>query len=287
MKKYIFSLFSLLILNSCEDVFTQEITPPKEATEKKCVVMSYLSPRSIPGVGLQWSHPILEYNKNEIDVIRNAQATLRNKTTGESTNLAFDKNKQIYLRENEGFKIEENNTYQLIINIPNHREISAECTVPPQLNTEIQNIKMIPSIIDGKKHFEVSFEFKDHVSSERNYYLASVKAYGRGVKESLKVQPFTNLNREGKNIVVHSEKVSRDFEGFSRIIVNLLLVDKNFYNYKRTVMQQIGNSDLDLEAFTEPVFVISNIHNGLGIFGAYTRVTQVKDLKPNPFSFKN
>ncbi|MRI63630.1 DUF4249 domain-containing protein [Ornithobacterium rhinotracheale] len=282
MKKYIFSLFSLLVLNSCEDVFTKEITPPKEATEKKCVVMSYLSPNLIPAVGLQWSHPILESNRNELLVIDNAEPILLNKTTGEITPLHFDRNKQIYLRNNQNFKIEEENTYELQIKIPNHEDITAECTIPPQLKADIKNIELIPSMVDGSRHFEVSFEFKDTARKDRNYYLASVRAYGRGVREVLSVSPFTNLNREGKNIVVHSEKVQGDFKKISRIVVNLLLVDKNYYEYKRTTMQQLGN--VDLEAFTEPVFIVSNIHNGLGIFGAYTHVKHVEDLIENPYA---
>lgn len=51
----------------------------------------------------------------------------------------------------------------------------------------------------------------------------------------------------------------------------LLHVDKNYYDYHRTLQQQ---NDIDGNPFAEPVLISTNIEGGLGCFGAYNRTTK-------------
>ncbi|MFC5412134.1 DUF4249 domain-containing protein [Larkinella bovis] len=56
----------------------------------------------------------------------------------------------------------------------------------------------------------------------------------------------------------------------------LLHVDKNYYDYHRTLQQQ---NDIEGNPFSEPVLVATNIEGGLGCFAAYNRSALAVTLK--------
>ncbi|MFD1144886.1 DUF4249 domain-containing protein [Larkinella insperata] len=62
------------------------------------------------------------------------------------------------------------------------------------------------------------------------------------------------------------------------VTINLMLlhVDKNYYDYHRTLQQQ---GDVDENPFAEPVLISTNIQGGLGCFGAYNRSALTATLK--------
>ncbi|GAB3930763.1 DUF4249 domain-containing protein [Larkinella terrae] len=55
----------------------------------------------------------------------------------------------------------------------------------------------------------------------------------------------------------------------------LLHVDKNYYDYHRTLQQQ---NDIEGNPFAEPVLISTNIRGGLGCFAAYNRSTKTATL---------
>lgn len=282
MKKLLLSfiiLNALLTFNSCEDdIFKKEIDPPQSATTPQCVVQSYLSPDNENiEVSLQWSQPIfntaIEVLNNPI--IKNAKVVLFNNEK-KSVPLVFDNEKQLYVAKNSLFPIKEKENYSLQVEVPNTPTVTANCTVPSKFKSEIENIRLIRTSDDGSAAFQVVFEFND-IPNEKNYYLAEIILKTNDFNKIIKVEPFTDFNRDGKKILVRSEKVwDNGYYSKDSISINLFSVDKHFYDYKRTVLQQEESEDLGV--FAEPVFIISNIKNGLGIFGAYTKTSKSKVL---------
>lgn len=66
---------------------------------------------------------------------------------------------------------------------------------------------------------------------------------------------------------------------FSRpltLLVSVLQVDENYYNYHRARQQQRQSQN---NPFAEPILMPSNIQGGLGCFGAYNRSTKVVILR--------
>ncbi|RRB04162.1 DUF4249 domain-containing protein [Larkinella rosea] len=59
------------------------------------------------------------------------------------------------------------------------------------------------------------------------------------------------------------------------VSVMLLHVDKNYYDYHRTLQQQ---GDIEGNPFAEPVLIPTNITGGLGCFAAYNRTTMTISL---------
>ncbi|MBV7440010.1 DUF4249 domain-containing protein [Weeksellaceae bacterium TAE3-ERU29] len=271
-------IFSFLFFVSCdEDFFKKEIDPPHLATTPQCVVQSYLSPDNEElSVSLHWSNPIFKTETEILEnkVIKNASVKLFN-SSGKSVQLFLDDSRQKYVADKQDFTINEKENYKLEVEIPNTQKVTANCEIPKKIQSEIQNIRVLETSDGGGNAYQVIFEFDD-IPNEKNYYLAKIEAQGGFGNNTLKVQPFTDFNQDGKKILVRSQKIPGNIYSHSRIKVDLFSVDKSFYDYKRTVLQQ--EESVDLGSFAEPVFIISNINNGLGVFGGYTKTSKTKEL---------
>lgn len=282
MKKLLLSFIiinTLLTFNSCgENLFEKEVAPPHSATIPQCVVEGYLSPNSDEvQVSLQWSKPLFNTTTEALNnpYINNAKVVLFN-SAKESIPLVFDEYRQIYIAKHTSFPIKEKENYSLQVEIPNTPTVTANCTIPSKFKSEIENIRIIKTSDDGSEALQIAFEFND-IPNEKNYYLADILIKKHNFNSIVRVEPFTDFNRDGKKILVRSEKIwDNNYYNKDSIEINLFSVDKSLYDYKRSILKQQDNEDLGI--FKEPVFIISNINNGLGIFGAYTKISKSKKL---------
>lgn len=87
----------------------------------------------------------------------------------------------------------------------------------------------------------------------------------------------------GKTYTISMKTVSWGEEFYERFVLDVCRVDKNFYQYKRTVDAYYASDPESLVGmFTEPVQVYSNVENGIGVVCAQSQtVTYIIDLTEN------
>ncbi|MBS9766809.1 MAG: DUF4249 domain-containing protein [Flavobacteriaceae bacterium] len=284
--KTLFLVF-VIFLTSCEDFFITEIEPPKEAVERQLVVHSYLSPNNDEiEVSVKYSKPIFSNNDEdkkdkiytEDEQIKGAKVLITNESTGQKATVPFDALKRKYVLKIGKFPLKEKETYKLNVSFDG-KNVEAFSTIPEKIDTEIRNIKLkkIENRYEDYK-LETSFDFDDKAGQE-NYYIAFAKVkyliknknprIDHGEKEYYEyIALFTDANSDGKTIhtkIVDYMYSSRDIKS---VEVSVLSLNKETYDYLKTVKMQIDNNDGN--PFKEPTIIVSNIKGGLGVFGAYT-----------------
>ncbi|MDO5607688.1 MAG: DUF4249 domain-containing protein [Capnocytophaga sp.] len=262
------SVLALFLGVSCEDFFQSEVTPPDSYSETKLIVHGYLTPTEAPTVSISESTPIFG-EAGSRPPIGNAVVELSD--DGGNKVLLLPIGGDRFGTSQANFPIESGKTYYISVSAPNDKKASAQCTVPLMTARQIDNVRMIRSRTDGMEALQIAFDFQDN-QGERNYYMARGTYHTSwGVSVSIDFQPFTDTNNEGKTIYARSEKYSTStaLEEIKKIDIELYEVDVHLYDYFRTILLQQKSEDLG--AFAEPVMLISNINDGFGVFGGYTK----------------
>ncbi len=276
--KTILLLLLIVGLTSCEDFFITEIDPPKQAVEKQLVVHSYLCPDfENVYVSVKYSKPIFGDNYNDLIAtpVENATVKITSQKTNQTVSIPFDKQNGSYIVNTKDFPLKEGETYLLSVSDVLGNKVNASCTIPEAIKTSIRNIKLTQTSEEGYKYFQASFDIDD-VPGQKNYYKAFavikylLKNYNDSYSEGEFSQEFlfSDLNNDGKTI--HAKAMSEygmRFDKIKSIKVTLYSIDENYYNYQKTINMQ---ENLGENPFAEPVVIVSNINNGLGVFGAYT-----------------
>ncbi len=255
------------------------------------VVHSYLSPNNDEiEVSVKYSNPIFSNNdkdrKDEIytedEQIKGAKVLITNESTRQKVTIPFDALKRKYVLKTSKFPLKEKETYKLNVSFEG-KSVEAFCVIPQKIDAEIRNIKFKKTENRYEDYeLETSFDFDDKAGQE-NYYIAFAKIkypvsnknhgdwhgekrYDERYDEYSTL--FTDINNDGKTI--HT-KMS-DYVGTTREIksieISLFSLNKETYDYLKTVKMQIDNNDGN--PFKEPTIIVSNIKGGLGVFGAYT-----------------
>ncbi len=284
------SIFILLLVGlvSCDDFFISDVEPPKSGVETQLIVHSYLSPNeNVILVSVKQSKPLFseKYEKFEEKQVEDAKVVLTNQRTKEKITIPFDSARRKYATYTSEFPINEGNTYQLNVSTPNGKSAEAFCTIPKAVNVKIRNIKL--KTVENhykEKYTQISFEFDD-LSEYKNYYGAFAVVKYLGYAEDYKGRVEVELERKNEFVLTTLDNDEKTFYAKSKnknfipldkiksVEIKVYSMDKNYYNYKKTVEMQMKNDDEN--PFKEPTIIVSNIKNGLGVFGAYT-VKKVK-----------
>lgn len=268
MKKIICIILLINLLFGCEEFFTSEVEAPQQSTQSQLVIHGYISPQNSEiKVSVSLSIPMFGKQINQAKIVTDAQVILRN-DKNQSVKLLYDENKEYYVAQTNAFPIVAGKIYQLEVQDTQGNRATAECTVPEEIAGSIQNIQVIKTKDAESDAFQVAFNFRD-TPNVRNYYIAEAWAETDNgyFKRKSEIKQFTDNNRDGHIISVRSEKTSGEAENVQGVEIILLSVDYNYYQYFKTVSMQSDTESLG--AFSEPVFILSNIKGGLGVFGAY------------------
>lgn len=285
MKKVVLLLFVFAIFQwGCENFFKSEVDPPDNATEPRLVVHSYLSPDA-PRIKVlvSLSKPIFS-NKtsqgNDFKLVKDAKVILSD-DLGQSIVLPYLPVDNAYVVSASKFSIKAGGNYKLEVSSSQAPSVSAHCSVPLKRASIIKNIRLVKTTDESKNEaYQVAFEFRDMPNVE-NYYFARVQAYfyqnGKpAYNQDYAFDVFKDYNRDGEVISVKSKKMHTSYSGRQDLKVILHTIDKNYYEYYRTVSMQEENGDMG--PFVEPTVIISNINNGFGVFGGYVEDIALKSF---------
>jgi hypothetical protein len=289
MKKYFRLSAFIFTLTSCIKVETIPAEIPKYAA------ICILSPTdSLITAFVVRVNRINEEIKSENLIVKNALVKIIGEN--ENANLVYNYTKQQYQFSNNGF-VKHNKKYQLIIEIPNEKQLTSECYI----NDEIEIYHEVNIENDS---YKLDLSWEDN-PAEDNYYTVSAnyfqpdsnQRYMQWNKTSKSYFETNDLVTTNKKITINGfidniSKLKRPF------VLNILLsnIEKNTsdffisrnkqYNQNSSLQQSIeefivqaskNNVQVNdfFERFKEPVILPkSNIENGLGFFGSYYAKTK-------------
>ncbi len=283
--KILFGLLFIIVLSSCDNFFISDVEPPKQGVEPQLVVHSYLSPdKDKIFVSVKLSKPIFsnDYSKTEDKEIKNAKVTITNKTTKQVAVIPFNSSWNSYVIYTESFPLKEGETHQLNVSTPDGKSVEASCTIPNAIKGNFKNIKLqVRKNRYNEERTQLSFEFEDLSEKENNYGAFAFIKYENG-KKDFESERETGFIISGKGKTIRAELtdggVSIPLDKITSVEIRLFSMDKNYYHYFKTVEMQ--TNDYSGNPFKEPTIIVSNIKNGLGVFGAYTLKTTKKVFKP-------
>lgn len=283
--KILFLIVFTLVLVGCEDFFISEVEPPKSGTEPQLVVHSYLSPDEDEiVVSVKKSRPIFydDYKEIEKGQVENAKITITRQNTEQKAVIPFNFASRKYVIKTNKFPLKQGETYRLNVATPDGKSVEAFCTIPESVKGEIRNIQLKPKRGRDRKNAQISFEFDD-LPKQKKYYGVIVKYYGK-YRDDSSVEwkdsfLFTADTNDDTTVYAKSTKeIFSSLDKIKRVEIRLLSMDKNCYDYLKTIQMQVDNGEGN--PFKEPTIIVSNIKNGLGVFGAYTVKTAEKVFKP-------
>lgn len=281
---------TILIINilGCESIVDVDLPKMKP----QVIVNSFFSPDSNVKIHLSKSKGILEndsYDDNwnlKINIIENASVELWSENNF-ITYLSYLKNGNY--SSTDFFPIA-NKEYNVVINVPEYNSINAADRIPAKV--EIKNVEQ--NIIEHNEYWiesELAITFQD-ILNENNYYMLSLfteEVYNNSyyknyiyyssndiVLSENSILEDNEQSYNGSNAIFTDEifsgneytiKVKFDlFSSVQNITVCLNSLSETMYKYFRSLEQQNNAGD---NPFAEPVFVNTNVKNGLGIFAGY------------------
>ncbi len=298
MKKYILLRSFLLLglvgsLLSCE---TDASVDLNYAVQEQLVVSSFISPQDTALiVRLQRTQPALgkQYSPDQLKV---TNATVKISDGSQTIQLQYNLQRDVYRAKKSLLPIVAGKTYALDVTTPNGWKATATATVPVTTNIAITTYQISAEDYNPGGNFAMlrnflSFKWQDAPGRD-NYYRTL--AYREATNPSNPTLPpyqqtfnalddvnsfVSDSRRDGEELtsseqIYYSQKPD-EFPHPYRLNLILLVTDRDYYLYNRSVFQQREN---DGNPFAEPTLLYRNITGGLGIFSAYTIIKEVRQV---------
>ena len=223
------------------------------------------------------------YRLDSVVSISNAVVSISGNSR--TVRLAYNATKRRYEAANDRFVLPRE-TYRLRAQLPNELPLEASCRVP----AECPEMK-----VKGEKNGE-DFGFNVNwldIPGEENRYFLTASVDGVGLIQSpngtIGIQNLlvswgtgfgsriftTDKNKDGQRLFSPEGVVRKAFPSRDSLVLRVVLENMNpdYFDYSQTAPSQRTSDDGLIGRLKEPVLVPSNVENGLGIFGAYTRRT--------------
>lgn len=284
MQKYIIIIIAALSLlfTACE----KEIEIDYPAHESVLVVNTFCQPDSTWKVYITDSQS--KVSSQVPQVVENASVQIFEDESLIAT-LYHEENGQ-YIADDTAPKPQIGSEYTLKVSADGYPDTEANTSIP--VPVDIQQVEIKDSIaIDemGEYITEIHIHFQDPPETD-NFYSVSTQLYNSelgfywptfykfdGAEIEFQFARnddkffFSDLFFNGTTYVLKAQVSSEKFifskENSDQIIVNLASVTESYYNYHKEVEQQISIQE---NPFAEPVFIESNIQNGLGNFAGFS-----------------
>ncbi len=298
MKKYSYLLYMALLGMGCSNVVEIDVASRKPTA----VLNAIFTPDSTWRVSLTESNDVLS-DKYYYQPITDALVTIYNKN-GETIETLSLSSTSDYAYKGK-LVPQEDETYSIIAEIKGEK-FSATSRVPKVV--AISSVQ-VDSVDGNVPYANVGIKFSDP-SVEKNYYSIKIIETGYEVRNYNGTNDTTYYEREGSFLPLDPKYQENSDDGFfdddyiprsnevffqddlfdgqayvfrlrpysgrgaTRTRVVLLSVSEEYYNYFRTKKIQDRG---DLDPFSQPAQVYSNIKNGVGIFAGYgVSVVEVK-----------
>lgn len=299
--KNIFALIILIALfSSCEDFFSSTKEVDLGEFNGQLTVVGRLVNTDIDTIedydtfnklGIFVSRSRSVVDTSNFPVIKNANVNITG-SDGLDLNLEYESRSGYYLPKNPGsqeferISVNENTTYELVVDVPGEDRVLAKCETKDF--GVIKNIDILQDDIDGDGNSvldRIQIEVDDppgdnfyyvrvlyeYPGENNNTYLNSGYLYSYNSVFDESPELFTDELFDGKNEVLEfwSERYENDFNGQGdivdpiRTIVFIWSLSEEEYEFRRSVD---ANNNAQDNPFAEPSVVFSNIENGIGVF---------------------
>ena len=277
--KRITLIISSLMLASCEMVVDVDMP----AHHPVLVVNSLFSPESQWLVRVNHSKAILDTSR--IQPVKNATVEISSDRDGA---WQLSRNVDGYYYNNAMPFPKPGVTYTLNVSAPGFDAVTASCTLPKSVPINNISTRKLENNFNGDE-FEVTINFTDPPEPD-NYYQLIVTSQENLDANSFYMDYVSDDPVFGKDEgTVFSDDLfnSKDYSLKIRLPrhlvlgkifwVNFITASKDYYTYFKSYRQF---QDTYENPLAEPVFVYSNIENGLGIFAGLTPEKQSVDGWP-------
>lgn len=196
--------------------------------------------------------------------IKDAKITLKNLRTQKP--FTYNTKNMFYeLKVDNEFKIEKGMSYTISVMTNEGKVLTASCKIPmkeyQQDEIELEKTERGKNLVDIRLKWLVS---------DSEYFI--IKPYYYFSNDRVKDKPIPQIvqyidGNGSKNNGRVSNIITNDlvFESKKRTIF-FYVTDVNFFNYSKSVNL---NEDNQVDPFSQPINVKSNVEGGLGCFGAY------------------
>jgi hypothetical protein len=277
-KKHIVFIYTLtaFLFVSCERTKEVDIDILQD---NKYVVYSFISPidetlivyvtKSVPVIG--------SGNNVNTEFVSDAQVFISDGTT--EILLTYNPVNTQYESQSNELPVIEGKTYTARVIAADGKSITTSCTVPfsfnPQVALEIDSSEKAESTTN----LVMKMKWNDAVQY-KNYYRVAGLAYVvndvSGFYDTSLVTLFANedayfysdeANNGGEIKAELFTQYNHLTEHIVRVQTLLVVCDENYYQYHKSV-----NKGMYTFGWDNPVFIYSNVKNGLGAFGSYNEV---------------
>jgi hypothetical protein len=281
----IFSLGVFVLLPSCEKDVTDKFDL---GTQNQVVLQSFISPqdswvvvrlrRTQPAVGRRLSGDELKVKDATVTIVEGNQ----------TVTLPYDVKSDRYQVQASVFPIVAGKNYTINVSTVSGSKLSAQTTVPLSAQIAISSYSLkVKSKEFGGEYTSLMYKWFDAAGVE-NYYKTLAYRVAVGSLQLQKVEFNNNklldayladANSDGQeltsNELISPNYLSNNISGPYKLYLSLLVLDKNYYLFQRSLLRQNSSDD---NPFAEPALIFSNVQGGLGIFASSNLVEEVKDV---------
>ncbi len=269
----VFITIVMTTLVSCEDFFYSDLEEKYYIKdETKLVVSAFISP-DVDTQRIYISKSRIVYNTYHYDDdqhISNADVKIIHNSN--EYPLIYEPSTFSYIIPNSEINVTPAQNYQLNVKCHDYPTASAQCVV---YDKNIAYINHNGIDITSSYYTRAIYEFSfSDIANESNMYDASLTVIGRdGETDSFFLDNINDLNNDGNDInlsfyryLLYPVEKEELAEMDSLYIVKVFVYDKYAGGF---LFSAYENQNSDEYIFSEPVYIKSNISNGLGVFGSY------------------
>ena len=285
-----FGLVLLIISPSCEKDVTEDFDL---GSKNQLVLRSFISPQDLlVVVKLRRTQPALgrTFAEKELQV---SDATVAITDGVRTAQLSYDAKNNLYSVPASEFPILAGKTYTMNVSAQNGSKLSAQTTVPLQSQITINSYILREESKANRGNFTyLTYNWSDAAGVENYYRPLAYRVGPAGSGSSLQprkeefyyertVSAFvSDANLDGQEMVsnelISSSQSSDDFPRPYKLYLNLLVTDKSYYLFHRSLLTQQNGEE---NPFAEPTLVYTNVQGGLGVFGSYNVIEEVREVK--------
>jgi len=259
----------MVFLFSCEK--DADIKLPK--VEPVLSVYGFLSPEdTITNIVVKNSRPFFGEKVNStIDYVTDARVEIT--IHGQDYVLPYSEQTNSYYLDSNVLKIIPGEEYFIEVAAPDFPTVTSSTVILESNNETLELVKTTKPTDSGEYYF-FNVRWTDN-PNEKNYYRLTGYVYENSQVESLdRNNIFLYDDSDWSGHTITSNDLIYIGAGTELHLI-LLNIDYNYYQYHKTVRDFVLYGDLP---FSEPVFVNSNIKNGVGVFASFRKYEIIKTL---------
>jgi len=308
--KYFLLPFLMLLLVSCEE----EVDISIRNVDDKVVVVSTFTPNGNEPFSLNLSKSSSLFSESSPQALEQAVIQICKgencELLGPPENVSGGNDGRGIMFTTRNFRPQVNIPFTLKVNVDGVSPISAQSIVPETIemahvavgaSTQLTSDQPTNNEVEYETRIALSF---DDPAGEDNYYQVNfqqlVITNGNLEEDTISIPNVDYLSIDAdlvnlRNVTDGGILIDgKDFDGLTRdllfrptfkynaltenpisIAIELRTVSKEYFDYYSSVFRQINQGS---DPFIQPVQIVSNINNGLGIFAGYSKSVVVRDL---------